>query len=215
MGISSIIAAILNFVINLFWNCLFLNRKEKPKPRKLQEWFKFILIPIKKAGLTPNQLTSLNVLSGIASSYFLLTGNEFLFLLFFIFAMLMDTFDGLLARELKRETKFGKKFDFFADFFTRIIIFGSMCIKFLNCLSAISLFIYLSYIGILIVFSLKKCRLSFWYHPEPLFFFYPIFGKEIIMALFLSELFYAPLIFYQILLLYQKNVNDARDKLLL
>lgn len=66
-----------------------------------------------KLKITPNQLTFLSFLSGLAAAYFLFQ-NPFFFALFVLLHILIDNIDGVLAR-LTKPTLFGDYFDHISD----------------------------------------------------------------------------------------------------
>jgi len=66
-----------------------------------------------KLGVTPNMLTTLSLILGLLSVYFLFN-NYLLFIIFGISHLIFDGFDGVLARRTK-ETIPGKYFDLITD----------------------------------------------------------------------------------------------------
>ncbi|MBS3137468.1 CDP-alcohol phosphatidyltransferase family protein [Candidatus Woesearchaeota archaeon] len=75
---------------------------------KYQEWFSELL-------KIPNLITLVRVILLPFLYYFAYTGNKIVFLVLFLVAGLSDTFDGIAARALNQTSKFGAKFDCFAD----------------------------------------------------------------------------------------------------
>ena len=97
-----------------------------------------------KTSITPNQVTTVSLLLAAFAAVFFTFGIYFFSVigsLLFIFAKFLDHVDGQLARELKKETKFGWYYDSFVDTATYILMFvgisagippGTFEIKFFN-----------------------------------------------------------------------------------
>lgn len=64
----------------------------------------------------PNQITLLRLLLIPFLYYFAYSNSKTFFTVFLIIVGFTDTLDGYLARKLKQESKFGVKFDSFADY---------------------------------------------------------------------------------------------------
>jgi phosphatidylglycerophosphate synthase len=73
-----------------------------------------------KIGVTPNMLTTLSLISGLLSVYFLFN-NYVLFIIFGISHLILDGFDGVLARRTK-ETIHGKYFDLITDNLVAVLL---------------------------------------------------------------------------------------------
>ena len=73
-----------------------------------------------KLGVTPNMLTTLSLISGLLSVYFLFD-NYVYFIIFGISHLILDGFDGVLARRTK-ETITGKYFDLITDNFIAVLL---------------------------------------------------------------------------------------------
>ena len=79
-----------------------------------------------KTHITPNQVTTFSLLLAAFAAVFFSIGLYFFSVigsLLFIFAKFLDHVDGQLARELKKETKFGWYYDSFVDTATYILMF--------------------------------------------------------------------------------------------
>lgn len=77
------------------------------------------MMPVGKAlartGITPNIITGLTVLVAFVSAYFFAMGNLIIGLLVMILTVVMDMFDGAVARAAGLATKFGATFDHTLD----------------------------------------------------------------------------------------------------
>ena len=91
----------------------------KPGLGKLDEIFsKGVLATIsfwKKIGFNANLLTTLGLLSSIASVYYLHNKNFVLSTLFLVFRWYFDFADGIFARKYKNSSKFGDFYDHIVD----------------------------------------------------------------------------------------------------
>ena len=79
-----------------------------------------------KTSITPNQVTTFSLLLAAFAAVFFSFGIYFFSVigsLLFILAKFLDHVDGQLARELKKETKFGWYYDSFVDTLTYILMF--------------------------------------------------------------------------------------------
>jgi CDP-diacylglycerol--glycerol-3-phosphate 3-phosphatidyltransferase/archaetidylinositol phosphate synthase len=77
------------------------------------------MMPIGKAiartGITPNMITGLTVLVALVSAWFFAVGDLLVGLLFMILTVVMDMFDGAVARAAGLISKFGATFDHTLD----------------------------------------------------------------------------------------------------
>jgi phosphatidylglycerophosphate synthase len=124
-------------------------------------------------------------------------GMNYYFSLFFIISMLMDGLDGLLSRELKLESELGKHLDSLADFLVRAMILLSFFMKFQDKIFIYVLSLYLFYVAVLAMHHNQNKKMLFWFHFELLVLFFPIIKRDVILAIFFSEIFYLPLILWQ------------------
>jgi CDP-diacylglycerol--serine O-phosphatidyltransferase len=83
----------------------------------MEENKKFKLVASKKTRyLLPNILTLAGVCLGISSIKFSIDGNYSLAVIFILFASILDTLDGRIARLIKGTSEFGKELDSLTDF---------------------------------------------------------------------------------------------------
>jgi len=77
------------------------------------------MMPVGKAlartGITPNMITGLTVIIALASAWFFVMGDLIIGLLFMILTVVMDMFDGAVARAADLASKFGATFDHTLD----------------------------------------------------------------------------------------------------
>ena len=71
----------------------------------------------------PNMITSYRLLMFPVILYFIISGRETLFAVFFVINMVTDFFDGYIARKFNMETELGAKLDSFADNFNYLLAF--------------------------------------------------------------------------------------------
>ena len=79
-----------------------------------------------KTNITPNQVTTFSLLLAAFAAVFFSFGIYFFSVIgsiLFIFSKFLDHVDGQLARELKKESKFGWYYDSFVDTATYILMF--------------------------------------------------------------------------------------------
>jgi phosphatidylglycerophosphate synthase len=70
---------------------------------------------IAKTGITPNMITMLTVLVALITAWIFYTGDLLLGLAFLIFTVVLDMFDGAVARAAGLASKFGATFDHTLD----------------------------------------------------------------------------------------------------
>ena len=82
---------------------------------------KFVRIgvkPLAKTAITPNQITTLRLISGLGAALLFSIGQEGYTIVgsgIFILSLLLDRADGILARLTGKTSKFGHKYDLIAD----------------------------------------------------------------------------------------------------
>ena len=82
---------------------------------------KFVRIgvkPLTKTAITPNQITTLRLISGLGAALLFSIGQESYTIVgsgIFILSLLLDRADGILARLTRKTSKFGHKYDLIAD----------------------------------------------------------------------------------------------------
>ena len=90
---------------------------------------KFVRIgvkPLTKTAITPNQITTLRLISGLGAALLFSIGQEGYTIVgsgIFILALLLDRADGILARLTGKTSKFGHKYDLIADTISNAISF--------------------------------------------------------------------------------------------
>ncbi len=98
----------------------------------------------------PNQITLLRLLLIPFLYYFAYYNKRGFFTIFLLIVALTDTLDGYLARRLKQESKFGVKFDSFADYvvYFSLIPWGYLLEKdfFVNKLNVILILVALFFL---------------------------------------------------------------------
>ena len=70
---------------------------------------------IAKTGITPNMITGLTVVVALITAWIFFTGDLLLGLVFLIFTVVLDMFDGAVARAAGLGSKFGATFDHTLD----------------------------------------------------------------------------------------------------
>lgn len=96
--------------------------------------------PLHRIGITPNHLTFLSLLLGLASVWYLFQ-NHFYFVSFGVLHLIVDSFDGVLARATK-STLFGKYFDAFSDNILVVLIMANSYAEFGNPIYAFVALLY-------------------------------------------------------------------------
>ena len=90
---------------------------------------KFVRIgvkPLTKTAITPNQITTLRLISGLGAALLFSIGQEGYTIVgsgIFILSLLLDRADGILARLTGKTSKFGHKYDLIADTISNAISF--------------------------------------------------------------------------------------------
>jgi len=80
-----------------------------------------------RTGLTPNTITGLTVLVALVSAYFFFLGDLMVGFLLMLLTVVMDMFDGAVARAANLGTKFGATFDHTLDRYAEFLfILGLM-----------------------------------------------------------------------------------------
>ncbi|TXT57658.1 MAG: conserved membrane protein of unknown function [Candidatus Thorarchaeota archaeon] len=86
---------------------------------KLRERYQKVMMPVgrtlAKTGITPNMITGLTVLVAMISTYFFFMGELLIGLAVMIFTVVMDMFDGAVARAANLASPFGATFDHTLD----------------------------------------------------------------------------------------------------
>ena len=85
----------------------------------LRERYQHVMMPVGKAlartGITPNMITGLTLLVALVTAWFFVIGDLLIGLTFLILTVVMDMFDGAVARAAGLGSKFGATFDHVLD----------------------------------------------------------------------------------------------------
>ena len=97
----------------------------------LRERYQRAMMPVgkllAKTGITPNMITGLTLLVALVSAWFLVIGELITGLLFLILTVVLDMFDGAVARAAGLVSKFGATFDHTLDRYAEFLfMFGLM-----------------------------------------------------------------------------------------
>lgn len=91
----------------------------KPMLGSLRERYQRAMMPVGKAlartGITPNMITGLTVVVAFVCAWFFAMGDLIIGLFFMILTVVMDMFDGAVARAARLASKFGATFDHTLD----------------------------------------------------------------------------------------------------
>lgn len=102
----------------------------------------------KSLNMTPNHLTTVSLVTGLASAYFLYKGDTCLAVSLFLISYYFDCADGLYARKYKMTSKYGDIYDHTCDAIKGIVMLSVMFTlskdKFYKWLPVIILFFVLS-----------------------------------------------------------------------
>lgn len=93
----------------------FMKSLEKSWKRFKTSFFKPILYLLAKTGITPNQVSLAALAFAVATFYFALKGEIGYAAVFFIIHIVLDLFDGTLARYTKQASDKGKFLDMIVD----------------------------------------------------------------------------------------------------
>ncbi len=98
---------------------------------KLRERYQKVMMPVGRVlastGITPNIITGLTVLVALISAYFFFLGDLIVGFVLMLLTVVMDMFDGAVARAADLGTKFGATFDHTLDRYAEFLfILGLM-----------------------------------------------------------------------------------------
>jgi CDP-diacylglycerol--glycerol-3-phosphate 3-phosphatidyltransferase/archaetidylinositol phosphate synthase len=98
---------------------------------KLRERYQKAMMPVgrllARTGITPNMITGLTVLVALISAYFFFLGDLIIGFILMLLTVVMDMFDGAVARAADLGTKFGATFDHTLDRYAEFLfILGLM-----------------------------------------------------------------------------------------
>jgi phosphatidylglycerophosphate synthase len=86
---------------------------------KLRQRYQKVMMPvgavIAKTGITPNMITGLTLVVAMVTAYFFYAGDLMVGLIFMVLTVVMDMFDGAVARAANLASKFGATFDHTLD----------------------------------------------------------------------------------------------------
>jgi CDP-diacylglycerol--glycerol-3-phosphate 3-phosphatidyltransferase len=103
---------------------------------KLKTASEGILVPVtallNKLGLSPNIVTILGLLINLAAAYLIFRGKFVIAGITILFAGIFDMLDGLLARKMKKQTKFGGFLDSTTDRLSEGAIYLGLIVYFIN-----------------------------------------------------------------------------------
>lgn len=83
-------------------------------------------------GFTPNDITTLSLITGLLCVYFLYTKNILIFTIFFILSYFFDCLDGHFARKYNMVSKFGDMYDHVKDTAVHIILYSTIIYLYYN-----------------------------------------------------------------------------------
>lgn len=81
---------------------------------------------LSKLGISPNGWTFISLIFAIAAAFFIIKNNLLVGAILFLISILLDVFDGAVARATNRVTKFGGFFDTVVDRYIESLIFFSL-----------------------------------------------------------------------------------------
>jgi phosphatidylglycerophosphate synthase len=97
------------------------------------------MMPVGKAlartGITPNIITGLTVFVALVSAWFFVLGDLLIGLLFMILTVIMDMFDGAVARAAGLTSKFGATFDHTLDRYAEFLFMLGLMMGPINAVS--------------------------------------------------------------------------------
>ena len=107
----------------------------------LRERYQKVMAPVGKAiartGITPNMITGLTVLVALVSAWFFAMGDLLTGLLFLILTVVLDMFDGAVARAANLATKFGATFDHTLDRYAEYLFMLGLMMGPINAVSIV------------------------------------------------------------------------------
>ncbi len=81
---------------------------------------------LKKLGISPNGWTFISLILAIVAVIFIIKNNLIVGAIFFLISIILDIFDGAVARATNKTTKFGGFFDTVVDRYVESLIFFSL-----------------------------------------------------------------------------------------
>jgi CDP-diacylglycerol--glycerol-3-phosphate 3-phosphatidyltransferase/archaetidylinositol phosphate synthase len=105
----------------------------------LRERYQRAMMPVGKAiartGITPNMITGLTVLVALVSAWFFAMGDLIIGFLFMLLTVVMDMFDGAVARAAGLASKFGATFDHTLDRYAEFLFMLGLMIGPINAVT--------------------------------------------------------------------------------
>jgi phosphatidylglycerophosphate synthase len=95
------------------------------KKAKFQKFFDYFVTPLKKTGVSANQLTIISLLMVFLFFYTLVTGRYIIALVFLVLSIFLDALDGHLARATRTASVYGAYLDTIIDRYVEFIIYLS------------------------------------------------------------------------------------------
>lgn len=92
---------------------------------RFKKFFDLFINPLKKTGISANQLTATSLLFIVAFLYLMVNGNYILALVFLILSIFLDALDGHLARETHTSSVYGAYLDTIIDRYVEFFIYLS------------------------------------------------------------------------------------------
>ena len=99
----------------------FLEKFREFRSRKFEKVGKLFV----RLGISANLATSLSIICGIIAVYFLFQ-DLLLFIIFAVFHLLLDGFDGIIARAANKTSRFGEYFDHIGDSLIGLLLIGKV-----------------------------------------------------------------------------------------
>ena len=133
---------------------------------------------LKPYNVTPNQLTTCNIIASILSAYCLYNNQKYLAIIFFIVSYILDCSDGLYARKYKMVSKFGDYYDHISDLVQYLlyayILFGKYNLwnyKIIILLLLVYIILHISYLGCMEKIYASKSNNSLSFSKQFCFFY--------------------------------------------
>jgi phosphatidylglycerophosphate synthase len=95
------------------------------KKAKFQKFFDYFVMPLKKTGVSANQLTIISLFMAFLFFYSIVNGRYLVALVFLILSIFLDALDGHLARLTRTASVYGAYLDTIIDRYVEFIIYLS------------------------------------------------------------------------------------------
>lgn len=105
---------------------------ENPIDDVLLDWCENMAPYFYKHNMTPNHITTISLILGLISVYFLYYDYVKLFMITYLLSYYFDCLDGHVARKYDQVTEFGDKYDHFKDVFVSTLVILVAYIKYKN-----------------------------------------------------------------------------------